>query len=63
MSDAGPAECPIYAIYELDDKYVIFYNRPQCVILCPERAIVPDLEHRESKEELIGKGRRLLAVL
>lgn len=66
-------ECPTDAIYELDDIFAIdperccecvgFYDKPQCVILCPERAIVPDLEYRESKEELFEKGRRLSAIL
>lgn len=63
-------ECPTEAIYECDDIYTIdpdrcteclgFYDEPQCVILCPARAIVPDLEHKESREDLLRKGEKLL---
>jgi formate hydrogenlyase subunit 6/NADH:ubiquinone oxidoreductase subunit I len=34
----------------------------QCVKVCPVRAIVPDPEHRESREELQSKYERLKAL-
>ena len=61
-------ECPNEAISE-GDIYVInpdlctecvgFYNDPQCVDVCPVEAIIPDPEHKESKEELLEKKKRI----
>ncbi|MBN2350641.1 MAG: YfhL family 4Fe-4S dicluster ferredoxin [Bacteroidales bacterium] len=62
-------ECPNEAISEGNDKYVInpdlctecvgFFNEPQCAIVCPMEAIVPDPEHKETKEELLEKKKRI----
>ncbi|HDR88221.1 MAG TPA: YfhL family 4Fe-4S dicluster ferredoxin [Bacteroidetes bacterium] len=62
-------ECPNEAISEGDPIFVInpgrctecmgFYDTPQCVEVCPVDAIVPDPEHKETKEELLAKKKRL----
>lgn len=62
-------ECPNDAISEEDPIYIIdpdrctecvgFYDEPQCVEVCPTEAIVPDPEHKESKEELLEKKKRI----
>jgi len=62
-------ECPNEAISEGDPIYVIdpnlctecvgFYDEPQCVTVCPVEAIVPDPNHRETKEELLEKKKRI----
>ncbi len=62
-------ECPNEAISEGDDIYVInpdlctecvgFYDEPQCVDVCPMGAIIPDPGHKESKEELLEKKKRI----
>ena len=67
--DACVAECPNEAISEGDPIYVInpdlctecvgFYDEPQCIDVCPVEAIVPDPNHRESKEELLEKKKRI----
>ena len=67
--DACVAECPNEAISEGDPIYVInpdlctecvgFYDEPQCVDACPVEAIVPDPDHRENKEELMEKKKRI----
>lgn len=38
------------------------FDEPQCVALCPVDCIPPDERHRESKEELLAKFRRLTAA-
>ncbi len=63
------AECPNEAISEGDPIYVInpdictecvgFYDEPQCVLVCPVDAIIPDPAHVESKEELLEKKKRI----
>jgi ferredoxin len=70
--DVCLAPCPNKAITAGED---IFYIDPekctecvghhavsQCVKVCPVRAIVPDPEHRESREELQSKYERLKAL-
>jgi len=62
-------ECPNTAISEGDSIYIIdphlctecvgFYDEPQCVNVCPVEAIVPDPAHKESKEELMEKKKRI----
>ncbi len=62
-------ECPNEAISEGDPIYVIdpnkctecvgFYDEPQCVTVCPVEAIVPDPDHRETKEVLLEKKKRI----
>jgi len=63
------AECPNESISEGDSIYVIdpnlctecigFYNEPQCVNVCPVEAIVSDPAHKENKEELLEKKKRI----
>ena len=63
------AECPNDAISEKDPIYVInpnlctecvgFYEEPQCVSVCPVDAIITDPNHRESKEDLLEKKKRI----
>jgi len=62
-------ECPNEAISEGDPIYIIdsnlctecvgFYDEPQCVTVCPVEAIVPDPDHRETKEKLLEKKKRI----
>jgi len=62
-------ECPNEAISEGDSACVIdpnlctecvgFFDEPQCVAICPADAIVPDPKHRETKEELLEKKKRI----
>lgn len=62
-------ECPNDAISEGDDIYVInpylctecvgFYDEPQCVNVCPVDAIIADPAHKETKEELLEKKKRI----
>jgi len=62
-------ECPNEAISEGDDIYVInpdlctecigFYDEPQCANICPVEAIIPDPAHKETKEELLEKKKRI----
>jgi ferredoxin len=57
--------CPNEAILEHDFYYVIdpklctecvgFYEKPQSLDVCPVQCIVSDLEHVESKAELLKK--------
>jgi ferredoxin len=58
-------ECPNEAISEGSDMYVIDYNKctecvgyfdePQCVEVCPVDCIIPDPEHKETREQLLAK--------
>lgn len=67
--DACVSECPNEAISEGDPVYVIdpqlctecvgFYDKPQCVEVCPVDAIVPDPAYSETKEELLEKKKRI----
>lgn len=62
-------ECLPNAIMKGDPVYVInpvlcteckgFYDKPQCVKVCPADAIKPDPNHRESSTELLAKQKRL----
>jgi ferredoxin len=62
-------ECPNEAISEGDPIYIInpglctecvgFYDEPQCVNVCPVEAVVLDPNHKESKEELLEKKKRV----
>ncbi|MBN1158942.1 MAG: YfhL family 4Fe-4S dicluster ferredoxin [Bacteroidales bacterium] len=63
------SECPNEAISEGDPIYIInpdlctecvgFYDNPQCVEVCPVECIVPDPDHKESKDELLEKKKRI----
>jgi ferredoxin len=67
--DACVAECPNDAISEGDPIYIIdpnlctecigFFEEPQCVEVCPVDSIVPDPNHKETKEELLAKKERI----
>lgn len=62
-------ECPNQAISPGDERYEInpdkctecvgFFDEPQCAAVCPSGACVPDPDHRERREELEAKARRL----
>jgi ferredoxin len=62
-------ECPNQAIeageeiYEIDpDKCtecVGHFDEQQCAAVCPVDACVPDPEHKETREELEAKSRKL----
>lgn len=62
-------ECPNQAIAPGDERYEIdpekctecvgYFDEPQCASVCPSSACVPDPEHRESREELESKARRI----
>ena len=62
-------ECPNQAIeageelYEIDpDKCtecVGHFDEQQCVAVCPTDACVPDPDHKETREELEAKSRKL----
>lgn len=69
VCDACVDECPNEAISEGDPIYVInpdlctecagFYDEPQCVNVCPVDAIVPDPEHKETREQLLEKKKQI----
>ena len=69
--DACRDECPNQAISEGDMTYVIdpdrctecvgAHDEPQCSLVCPVDACVPDPNHTESREELQAKYDRLHA--
>jgi len=67
--DACRSECPTEAItagkpYVIDPELCVecatFYDSPECVAMCPvSNCIIPDPNHRESREELEAKAGRL----
>ena len=62
-------ECPNDAITAGDEIYVIatdkctecvgHFDESQCVEVCPVDCCVPDPDHKESQEELMGKYKKL----
>lgn len=62
-------ECPNEAISEGEEIYIIapekctecvgFYDEPQCVSVCPVECIAVDPDHKETKEELEAKYKKL----
>ncbi len=62
-------ECPVGAISEGDNKYVIDpdkcteciddFSSPRCAEACPLNVPTPDPEHRESEEDLRKKRERI----
>jgi ferredoxin len=62
-------ECPNEAITAGDEYYEIdpdkctecvgHYDESQCVAVCPVEACVLDPEHKETREELEAKSKRL----
>ncbi len=63
------SECPKEAISEGDEIFIIdpnkctecvgWYDEPQCVEVCPVDSIVPDENHKETKEQLLEKFKKL----
>lgn len=61
-------ECPNSAIGEGEEIYLIdpgkctecvgFFETQQCAEVCPVDACVPDPDHKETKEELLEKGKK-----
>ncbi len=66
---ACESECPNEAISEGDELFVIdpnkctecvgWYDTQQCADVCPVESCVPDPDHKESKEELLAKFKKL----
>jgi len=66
---ACESECPNNAISEGDEYFVIdpdkctecvgFFDTQQCVDVCPVEAPQPDPDHKETREELLAKFKRL----
>ena len=62
-------ECPNEAISEAEDIYVIdpekctecvgYFDESQCAAVCPVDCCIPDPEHKENKEDLLEKKKRL----
>ncbi|MFQ6082669.1 MAG: YfhL family 4Fe-4S dicluster ferredoxin [Candidatus Aminicenantia bacterium] len=62
-------ECPNEAISPGDEIFIIdpekctecvgHYDESQCVAVCPVDCIPPDPDHKESKEQLLEKFKRL----
>ncbi|MDH5405379.1 MAG: YfhL family 4Fe-4S dicluster ferredoxin [Candidatus Aminicenantes bacterium] len=62
-------ECPNEAITEEEDIYVIdpekctecvgYFDESQCASVCPVDCCIPDPDHKETKEELLEKKKRL----
>ncbi len=67
--DVCEPECPNGAISQGPEIYVIdpdlctecvgHYDTPQCVEVCPVDCIIPDPNHKETREELYAKFKRL----
>jgi len=65
-------DCPNEAISEGPGIYVIdpkrctecvgYNDEPQCIEICPVECILPDPEHRETREELLAKKERIAAA-
>ena len=63
------AECKNQAISEGETSYVIDTDKctecvgnsdsPKCAEVCPADACVPDPDHKESKQQLLGRWRSL----
>lgn len=66
---ACEAECKNNAISEGEELYVIdtdkctecagWFESPKCAEVCPVDAPVPDPDHQETHEQLLGKWRKL----
>ena len=60
--------CPNTAICEGESVFVVdpgkctecvgFFDEQQCASVCPTDACVPDPEHRETREQLLAKGKK-----
>lgn len=66
---ACESECKNNAISEGEEFYVIdtdkctecvgWFESPKCAEICPVDAPVPDPDHQETHEQLLGKWRKL----
>jgi ferredoxin len=62
-------ECPNEAISAGEEIFIIdpekctecvgFYDEPQCQGVCPVDCIIPDEAHKETKDELLEKFKKL----
>ena len=60
--------CPNTAISEGESVFDVdpnkctecvgFFDEQQCASVCPTDACVPDPEHRETREQLLAKGKK-----
>jgi len=67
--DVCEPECPNGAIAQGDEIYEIdmnlctecvgHFDEPQCIDVCPVDCIINDPDHEESKDQLMGKYKRL----
>jgi ferredoxin len=67
--DLCEPECPNEAISPGENSYVIdalkctecvgYFDKSQCVKVCPADCIVPDPDHKESRDQLEAKFQRL----
>ena len=63
--DACESQCPNGAIHPGEDVFVIdadkctecvgYFDKSQCVLVCPADCIIPDPERRETREQLQDK--------
>ena len=70
--DVCEPECPNQAIsmgvdfYQIDPakctECVGYFDKSQCVKVCPVDCIVPDPDHKESRDQLEAKFQRLVQV-
>lgn len=68
--DVCEPECPNHAIYQGAEIYEIdpdlctecvgHFDEPQCQQVCPVDCIPLDPEHRETREQLLEKYRRIV---
>ncbi len=66
---ACETECPNEAISEGEEIFVIdadkctecvgFYDTQQCAAVCPVDCCVPDPDHKETKDQLLAKFKKL----
>ena len=62
-------ECPVGAIAEGDERFVIspnicvecvgYYDKSRCTEVCPVDACIPDPDHKETKEQLLAKKEKV----
>lgn len=63
------SECPNGAIHDGDPILVInpdrctecvgAHEKPECAVICPIEAPAPDPDHKENREELLAKWKKL----
>jgi ferredoxin len=66
-------ECPNEAITASDEIYIIdpnkctecvgHFDESQCAAVCPVDCCIPDEDHKETREQLMDKYRRLTGEL